>query len=239
MGGPKRPTAAGRWFLRISFLLLAVFPLFFLDHFWDHVAVHFTGAIEGRVITGQWHLVLLNILAFVAFLIPLSFRRKANWKEFGIVAAFFISLFIEMYGIPFTIMFASRAFSGGSQAEIRSVVDFDLLGVGFSLTLPMIYGAVLMTIGTVIVIIGWITLYGKMDGEGLVTTGIYSVSRHPQYLGFILVIMGWIVGWTTLLTVVFGTILMVMYIRVCYKEEKEMGERHDYAAYRKNVPFLL
>jgi protein-S-isoprenylcysteine O-methyltransferase Ste14 len=191
------------------------------------------------MITGEWHVVLINILLFVSFLIPLSFRKKFSWKEYGIVTAFFISLFVEMYGIPLTIMFFSKAFHTSSSAPVDLVFTGRILGVSFGFTLPMIYGSVLMTIGSVIVVTGWVTLYRNVKKEGLVTKGIYSISRHPQYLGFLMVILGWVIGWTTVLTVIFGTVLIIMYIRVSLKEEREMSKDHDYLAYKKRVPFML
>jgi protein-S-isoprenylcysteine O-methyltransferase Ste14 len=228
-----------KWISRSILALVLLLPFFFPVHFIDHFRAHFSGSIENTVVTGEWHVVLISIVLFVSFLIPLSFRKKVSWKEYGLVAAFFISLFVEMYGIPLTIMFLSRTLDSSGKVPIDTVVDFRLFGVGFGLTLPMVYGAVLMFIGTVIVIVGWITLYRRIDREGLVTGGIYSISRHPQYLGFLMVIYGWVIGWTTALTVVFGIILFIMYIRVCVKEEKEMGKDHDYLSYKKKVPFFV
>ena len=233
------PGSFRTWLFRISILLVLLFPFFFPFYFMEHIKAHFTGSIEGSVITGEWHVVIINIVLFVSFLIPLSFRKKISWKEYGIVAAFFISLFVEMYGIPLTIMFFSKAFSTTPDASLDVFLTIRLLGVGFALSLPMIYGSVLMLLGTIIVIAGWITLYRNVKKEGLVTSGIYSVSRHPQYLGFLMVILGWIIGWTTVLTVVFGIILFAMYIRISIKEEKEMGADHDYIEYKRRTPFML
>lgn len=227
------------WFFRAVLVLLILYPVFTIGSFIEHVQAHFTGSIEGRVITGQWHIVLLNIIAFTAFLIPLAYRKKAKWKEFGLVTAFFVSLFIEMYGIPLTIMFASNAFGSAPTPDLTYVVVASFLGVDFAFTLPMLYGFFLMTIGTIIILAGWITLYNGIKKKGLVTSGLYSASRHPQYLGFIMVILGWVIGWTTVLTVIFGTVLIVMYLRVCIKEEKEMGKDNDYSSYRDKVPFMF
>ena len=213
-----------RWSLRAAAAVILLLPFLMMPFFWDHFKAHFTGGIEGSMVTGQWHIVLINIVLFTSFLIPLTFRKKVSWKEFGLVTAFFVSLFVEMYGIPLTVMFASRAFHASPDTPVNALFSVKLLGIGFSITAPMAYGAFLMLLGTVIVIAGWVTLYKRVDQEGLVTTGIYSISRHPQYLGFMLVIYGWMVGWTTLLTVIFGSILLAVYIRVCIKEEKEMGE---------------
>jgi len=234
-GKVKAPNMAAR--IVLVLFVLSVIP--FLGHFADHFIAHFTGSVRGPVITGQWHVVVLNVLAFCAFLVPLTFRRKANWKERGLVIAFFVSLFVEMYGIPFIILFASRYIGGGQEAHLRSVFSLDLLGTTFAFTVPMIYGSLLIVAGTAIVALGWVTLYRGVRKEALVTGGVYAFSRHPQYLGFIMVIAGWMVGWTTALTLVFGSVLIVMYIRVCLKEESEMARSSDYGEYMARVPFML
>ncbi|MGA1819882.1 MAG: methyltransferase family protein [Thermoplasmatota archaeon] len=239
MTGIKKDRPRLRWPIRIAGAVLLLLPFIMIPFFWNHFKAHFTGGIEGSMITGQWHIVLINIILFTSFLIPLTFRKKVSWKEFGLVTAFFVSLFVEMYGIPLTVMFASRAFHASPDTTVNALFSVELWGIGFSFTAPMAYGALLMVLGTAIVIVGWITLYRRVEKEGLVTTGVYSISRHPQYLGFMLVIYGWMVGWTTLLTVLFGAILLAVYIRVCMKEEKEMGKDHDYAEYRKRVPFII
>ncbi|UCE74970.1 MAG: DUF1295 domain-containing protein, partial [Methanomassiliicoccales archaeon] len=69
--------------------------------------------------------------------------------------------------------------------------------------------------------------------------GIYSFSRHPQYFGFILMIIGWLIGWPTILTVIFTPILIFMYLRVCKIEEKELSHIKEYEIYKNKVPFLI
>lgn len=192
-----------------------------------------------HVIKRQWIVVFISILLFVGFLIPLSFRRKANWTEYGLVTAFFVSLFIEMYGIPLTIMFASKYFGRANISLPHNQIEFRILGYGFGMDLPMVYGAVLIVLGTLLVVIGWITLYINVKKRGLVTTGIYSFSRHPQYLGFIMLIAGWLVGWPSILTLLFVPVLIFMYVRVCLLEEMEMAEVPGYAEYHARVPFFI
>ncbi|MBN1786428.1 MAG: DUF1295 domain-containing protein [Candidatus Methanofastidiosa archaeon] len=234
--GPKRrPNLALRMGLVIFIASMFLFPGQVYSHFYGH----FTGLIGTRMITGQWEVVILNVLFFVTFLVPLSYRKKASWGKHGLVAAFFVSLFIEMYGIPFTVLFVSNVVHPSPLVEMHNALVVNFLGVSFAFTLPMLYGTLMMAVGTAIIVIGWITLYKKGKEGELVTTGIYSVSRHPQYLGFLLVIVGWMIGWPTVITLIFGAILVVMYVRVCLKEEEELLGEHDYAAYRERVPFLI
>jgi len=225
--------------LRLMVFLLILIPLIFYYDFYQHIYSHFTGTILTSVITHQWHIVLINILIFISFLIPLSFRRKIDWKEYGLVTAFFVSLFVEMYGIPLTVLFASKSIQGPVVGLAGIVYEFEFLGVYISMTLAMLYGTILMVIGTIIIIVAWITLYKKINKEEIVTSGIYSISRHPQYFGFILIIFGWFVGWPTILTVIFTSILIYKYVKVCKIEEKELASIKKYQEYKNSVPFFI
>jgi methanethiol S-methyltransferase len=224
---------------RIMVLVLILIPIIFFKDFYQHIHSHFTGTIITSVITYQWHIVLINIIMFISFLIPLSFRRKIDWKEYGLVTAFFVSLFIEMYGIPLTILFVSRSINSPGIKHANIVYEFEFLGVNIAMDLAMAYASILMIIGTIFIIVGWITLYKRIKTDELVTTGIYSFSRHPQYFGFILIIIGWLVGWPTVLTVIFAAILIYKYIKVCKIEEKELAYMDNYQDYKKKVPFFI
>ncbi|MEE9152378.1 MAG: isoprenylcysteine carboxylmethyltransferase family protein [Thermoplasmata archaeon] len=224
---------------RIMLVILIIIPIVFVNDFYIHIYYHFSGTLLSDTIKQQWHIVILNIVMFLSFLMPLSFRRKINWKEYGLVTAFFVSLFIEMYGIPLTIFFASEYFSGSGVELPNTVIAFRFLGVDIGMTLAMIYGTILMLMGMSLIIIGWFTLYKNLQKNEIVTKGIYSYSRHPQYFGFILIVIGWLVGWPTILTVIFAPILVYMYVRVCKIEEKELSEIEEYEKYKKKVPFFL
>jgi len=227
------------WAVRGALMALALSTFVFYKDFAEHFYAHFTGSLLGIVIKGQWQVVVLNIALFVSFLIPLSFRRKVNWKEYGLVVAFFVSLFVEMYGIPLTIALSSNLIGAPPTEHLRYVLIMPLLGVTLAFTVPMMYGTILILAGTALIMVGWVTLYRGMRTNKLVTTGIYSVSRNPQYVGFILVIIGWLVGWPTLLTVIFTPILIFVYVRLCKVEEKEILGHPGYKRYRKRVPLLV
>lgn len=225
--------------LRILFVILLVFPFAFYRDFSEHIGSHFTGGALPNVVEQQWHMVLMNIIIFLTFLLPLKFRRTIDWKEYGLVSAFFVSLFIEMYGIPLSILFISRYY-GGEEVELpETVVNFEVLGVSLGMTIAMLYGLILMILGTLLIITGWITLYKNLSGQEIVTKGIYSYSRHPQYFGFILVVLGWLIGWPTILVAIFTPILVFKYIQVCRVEEGELAESASYEIYRKQVPFFI
>jgi protein-S-isoprenylcysteine O-methyltransferase Ste14 len=225
--------------LRFLFFSLILIPIIFFIDFYIHIYSHFTGSILPNVITEQWHIVIINILMFTTFLIPLSFRRKINWKEYGLVTAFFVSLFIEMYGIPLSILFVAKSIYPTNIGIARVVYEFEFLGVNIAMDMAMLYATILIIIGTLFILIGWFTLYRNIKKQDLVKVGVYAYSRHPQYLGFILVILGWLIGWPTILTVLFAVILVYKYIKVCRKEEKEMAHIESYKKYKEKVPFFI
>jgi protein-S-isoprenylcysteine O-methyltransferase Ste14 len=225
---------------RIFIVILFLLPLLFVQEFYLHFYAYLSSNVITEVVTRQWMVVLFFIILFMAFLIPLSYRRKAGWVEYGLVAAFFVSLFVEMYGIPLTILLASKYFFVPGTQLPPNVLNISFMGVGLGLDMAMIYGSLLILIGMSLIILGWVTLYRNSKEKGLVTSGIYQYSRHPQYLGFIFIILGWFFGWPTPLTLVFAPILVYKYLSVCRKEEAEVMKEHpEYEEYRSKVPFML
>ena len=56
----------------------------------------------------------------------------------------------------------------------------------------------------------------------LATTGAYGRVRHPQYDGFILIMLGFMLQWPTILTLAMFPILVVMYRRLARAEERDV-----------------
>jgi protein-S-isoprenylcysteine O-methyltransferase Ste14 len=81
-------------------------------------------------------------------------------------------------------------------------------------------------------------LYRAQQKKNLATTGPYAYVRHPQYVGFILIMIGFLLQWPTILTLAMFPILVVMYVLLGRREEREaiahFGEA--YIEYRKRVP---
>ena len=231
----------GRWnlLLRLVLVGIALSALLFLPQFYEHVHAHFTGSISDDMVVGRWHVVVINIIIFISFLIPLSFRRKADWKEYTIVSAFIVSLFVEMYGAPLLVMMVAGRIAPVDAAPLETPVVVNFFGVELGLTVPMVYGVLLMALGTALILVGWYQLYVGVKERELVTNGVYSVSRNPQYLGFMIIIVGWWVGWPTVLVTVFAPILLFMYYRLCRVEEGEVGDLPGYEDYRRDVPLVI
>lgn len=72
----------------------------------------------------------------------------------------------------------------------------------------------------------------------LVSSGIYAVIRHPQYLGFILVVLALVLmsqHWLSVISGVMGSVLFYVDVR---KEEQSNIEKfgHEYKHYMQKVP---
>ena len=87
----------------------------------------------------------------------------------------------------------------------------------------------------------WKDLYAAQTRHILATTGIYDYVRHPQYIGFIIIMLGFLLQWPTLLTLLMIPLLVVMYVRLARMEERdalrEFGDQ--YRAYMQRVPAFL
>lgn len=230
-----------RWLIRFLLLGWAIVPFFYWQEFYDHFYTYLTGTIITGIIKSQWHLVLFFIILFMLFVIPLTYRKRAKWLEYGLVGAFFVSLFIEMYGIPLTILFASKYLFIPGVTLPPNLVEFNFLNVGVGMDHAMVYGSVLMIAGAGLIIIGWWSLYRQAKKQSFADSGVYALSRHPQYLGFLMLIIGWFIGWPTILTIIFSPILIYKYIQAAGKEEKYMMNQfgEQYLNYSKNTPFFL
>lgn len=195
---------------------------------------------------GLWSLVILNSIVFIFF--AFSFFKPAtarDWRSFGAYSAFIIALFTEMYGFPLTIYLLS----GWLQTRYPQIdwLSHDaghLLETVFGWRLNPHFGPfhllsfVSIGGGFMLIASGWRVLYEAQKKGVLATTGVYAWVRHPQYVGFVLVMFGFLLQWPTLLTAAMFPVLVVMYWRLARREEQEVLAQFGdaYERYMRNVP---
>lgn len=188
---------------------------------------------HGPPVTIQWlretlgtkGLIAVNILIVTGFLALLPYRRptKGSWKSKGAFLAFVIALMTEMFGWPLLLFLLSPL------VEIPSIARpwFDAVGHW-----PATVGTVMSLGGLALVAGGWQQIH---RAEGLVSTGLYRLMRHPQYTGLFLFTLGWILHWPSIVTLALWPVLLLAYIWVARFEERlaveEFGQAYnDYAA---------
>ena len=177
---------------------------------------------------GLWFLVVINtavVLIFAAsFFHP---RTKRDWRAFGGFSAFIVALFAEMYGAPLTIYLLSAA--GGSVLGLDLTHDgghlwAELVGwKGDPHVSPFHIASYVGIIGGFwLIAAGWRQLYEAQRSGTLATGGPYARIRHPQYAGFILIMVGFLLQWPTLPTLLMFPVLLFFYRRLALREEREV-----------------
>ena len=198
---------------------------------------------------GLWSLVIINSLVFIIFAFSFAKPQSSrDWRSFGAFSAFLVALFTEMYGFPLTIYLLS-----GWLAQRFPGVDFlshdagHLLEVTFGWQSNPHFGpfhilsTILIVVGFWILASAWKVLYAAQRTHRLATTGPYARVRHPQYIGFVLIMTGFLLQWPTLVTLAMFPVLVFMYWRLARREEEDAREAFGdaYRRYEENTPAFL
>ena len=195
---------------------------------------------------GLWTLVVLNSAIFLMFAFSFFKPNTArDWRTFGAFGAFIVALFVEMYGFPLSIYLMS----GWLQTKYPNL---DLLSHNSGHLWSTLLGEkgdphfgplhiasyVFLGFGFYLLSSAWNVLYHAQRRKALATSGPYARIRHPQYVAFVLILLGFLLQWPTLLTLVMFPILLIMYARLAINEEAEMRKQFgaEFDAYAANTP---
>jgi len=198
---------------------------------------------------GLWLLVIINILIFLIF--AFSFTRpytKRDWRAFGGFAAFVVALFTEMYGFPLTIYLLTGWL--GTRYPGLNLLTHNaghlwetLLGWKGDPHLNPIHllSNVFIFGGFILLASAWDVLYKAQRSHQLAVQGPYAYVRHPQYAAFITIMLGFLLQWPTLLTLIMFPILVTMYVRLARREERDVRQEfgEEYQRYVARTPAFL
>lgn len=197
---------------------------------------------------GLWSVVVINSLIFIIF--ALSFTRPKNvrdWRSFGAFSAFIITLFTEMYGFPLTIYLLS-GWLGSSFPELNfshsgGHLWYSLLGMtGDPHSSPIHLASEMLIIGGLAYLAyTWRYLHKAQQNNSVATTGPYKYVKHPQYVAFIAIMLGFLIQWPTILTVLMFPVLVRMYLWLAKREEQEAIEQFgdEYVEYAAKTPRFI
>ena len=195
---------------------------------------------------GLWWLVVINSLVFIIFAFSFAKPQSArDWRSLGAFSAFIVALFTEMYGFPLTIYLLS-GWLGSRYPGIDFLTHdaghlFETLfgwranphfGPFHLLSFVFIGG------GFILLASAWDALYKAQRAGTLATSGPYATIRHPQYVAFVLMMFGFLLQWPTLLTLIMFPILLLVYVRLSFNEERDARARfgEEYTRYAARTP---
>jgi protein-S-isoprenylcysteine O-methyltransferase Ste14 len=201
---------------------------------------------------GLWGLVIVNSLVFIIF--AFSFFKPnspRDWRTFGTFAAFIVALFVEMYGVPLTLYLLAGWLqsrypqldplshdAGHLWHSLLGLEGDPHFGVLHILSSLLIFG------GFWLLASAWRVLYRAQQAGTLAESGPYARIRHPQYVAFSLIMLGFLLQWPTLLTLLMFPVLVLMYVHLARQEDRwaasHFGDhwQHDRARVPAFIPRL-
>ena len=198
--------------------------------------------VAGIMSYSDWIMVGTWAALFELFIAFIPFYKKSQRKPTSVYIAFIVALAFEMFGLPLSMYIVTWAVGVSLPAgllwqhTLEQYIGYWGMYIGYALNL----------VGAVLVIVGWQSVHrnywSKEEGLGkLVTNGIYTYVRHPQYAGFMLITLGLLVHWATIPLLIMWPILMVMYYRLAKREEREMEKEfgNQYLDYKKKTSMFF
>lgn len=190
--------------------------------------------------SGAWGIALIVIVLIswylYRYLAPKTWRE---WAGAGVIQAFIIALYAEMYGFPLTIYLLVRFF-GLDQTNLNANLWSTLLGYGETgMMISMILGYVILFTGLGVFMEGWRELHRARQENRLITDRLYGLVRHPQYTGLFIALFGeGIIHWPTIFSIALFPIIILVYVLLARSEERSMLNQfgEEYRTYQLRVP---
>lgn len=192
----------------------------------------FWGAAAISIVIVSWF--------FYRAIVPKSWKE---WARAGVVQAFIIAFYAEMYGFPLTLYALTRLFGLDVSGPFwDGNLWIYLTGTPAAMLVSMILGYSIALFGILLIGAGWREVYRARQQNRLATQGPYAVVRHPQYTGFFLVVFGeGVVHWPTVFSLAAFPIVVIAYLGLARREERQMVDtfRDEYLQYQQRVPMFF
>jgi len=192
---------------------------------------------------GTWGIAAI-VIVVVSWLMY-RYLAPASWKEWtraGVVQAFIIAFYAEMYGFPLTIYFLARFFGLDLAWTEGGNLWAQVFGTPVAHLVAMLIGYAIVFSGANLVADGWFRVHRARREGRLATEGAYARVRHPQYTGLFLIVFGeGIVHWPTIFSVIAFPVIVVAYTMLARTEERRMLTEHgdEYSEYQRRVPMFI
>lgn len=197
---------------------------------------------------GLWFLVAVNSAIFIIFAFSFFHPKTGrDWRAMGAFSAFVVALFTEMYGFPLTVYLLSgwlgSRFPELTFSHSNGHLLNDLVGWSGDPHLSPFHIASYVVIGGGFWLIAsaWGVLHEAQRSGHLAVTGPYARVRHPQYAGFLLVMLGFLLQWPTIPTLFMFPVLAFAYWRLAIGDEREVRKAFggDWDAYAARTPRFI
>ena len=95
--------------------------------------------------------------------------------------------------------------------------------------------------GFILLSSAWKVLHEAQRAGQLASSGPYATIRHPQYAAFVLIMFGFLLQWPTLLTLIMFPILLAVYARLSFTEERDARAQfgEEYGRYAARTPAFI
>lgn len=193
---------------------------------------------------GHWW--LAAVMVVIASWIFYRYAAPKGWKEWrgaGLVQAFIIALYAEMYGFPLTIYLLTSALrinlplTGYAGHLWATLLGYGAVGA----LVEMFVGWGFVVLGLALLIEGWREVYRAHRENRLAMRGLYGIVRHPQYTGIFLALLGQLIHWPTVITLALFPIIVLAYVRLARSEESSLLSKYgdEYREYQRRVPMFF
>jgi protein-S-isoprenylcysteine O-methyltransferase Ste14 len=194
---------------------------------------------------------IISLIGFIVIIIPYFFSlehlkleekygRKKGKKIgdiYGLISGW--GFFLFLFGIWFS---PQERFINPILTDFSfqiSLLDLRIYLINFIIFIPLFVAGVWLGIKGVIQTT--LKVAETHRAKKVITKGVYSIIRHPQYLGAILAHIGFSFLLSALQSLLITPLIIALIFILSWKEEKELTKEfgQEYKEYKKSVPMLI